>query len=118
MGIRRSITLYNASTAGNGSWVRLDARYEEIAQRSVQGTIVAGDTITFQGITKDYKPSYSTVGTADAGETAFLAALTTADITNLQSYTANFSDIMNGNWTYIRVVKTGTTGTATVQGFI
>lgn len=108
MGIRRNKVLYNASAAGNGSWIALDTRYEKQPTRAIQGTVTAGDTITIQGITKETKGI----------DKSFLTTLAAEDITTLDSYTADFSDILNGNWTYIRAVKTGTTGTSKVQGFV
>ncbi len=108
MGKRRHVVLFDASTASTGAWFDLDSRYEEFAQRAIQGTVASGDTITIQGTTRDVR----------GPDKSFLTTLPATDITNIASYTANFSDILNGNFRYIRVVKTGTNGASKVQGFI
>jgi hypothetical protein len=108
MGIRRNKVLYNAQAAGTGSWFRLDSRHEESATRAIQGVVVTGDTITLQGTTYDVKGSTANV----------TSNITADDIVTLQTYTASFADVINGPWTYIRVVKTGSTGIAKVQGYV
>lgn len=109
MGIRRHKELYNASAAGNGSWIHLDSRYENQPLRPFQISMNASDTIEIQGTTLRAK---------DAVELATL--ITSSDITTLESYTGNadVNDVIVGSWTFIRAVKTGTAGTAKVQGFI
>lgn len=105
--IRRNKILYNSSTAGNGEWVRLDSRYETSPERAIQGSVTTGDTITIQGTT------------IEAKDAAALASVITADdISDLDSFTADFADVLLGNWTFIRAVKTGTTGDAKVQGYV
>lgn len=108
MGIRNNKVLYNSSAAGSGDWFFLDSRYESDAQRAVMGTVVTGDTVNIEGITLPIRCT----------ESDSLASIDAEDITELGSYTENFSDILNGNWTWIRVTKEGTTGTAKVQGNI
>ncbi len=115
--LRTSKVLYNSSSAGNGSWFILNGRHEKFSERSIQGTVTAGDTIAIQATTRDWKPPHPYVA-GGLQEAAFLAALTSADITTLITYTADFNDIMNGPWTYMRIVKTGTTGTSKVEGMI
>ena len=107
MGIRRHKVLYDATTEGTGSWIKLDTRYEEDPQRSVHGTIVSGDTIKFQGTTLD---------AADATELSSI--ISSDDISDLKTFTSNFNDTLFGNWTFIRVIKTGSTGSSKVQGYI
>lgn len=108
MGIRSNKVLWNATAAGTGSWFNLDSRFEDFAQRAIHGTVTSGDTIAIQGITKDIRIT----------DTGSLATLDSADIATIGSYTADFADILNGNWTWIRVVKTGSTGPSKVQGNI
>lgn len=108
MSYKRYKELMNQSTAGNSQWWDLDVRYEAISVRPIQGTITSGDTIVIQGTTKDIKGNDKT----------FLDSLTSNDYTTLATYTANFNDLIEGNWTYIRIVKTGANGTAVVKGFI
>lgn len=104
-GIKRFKTLYNDSAAGTGTVFPLDVRYDISPSRVLQGTVTAGDTIKIQGTTWDNR------GPDKTG----LASATWSDIT---SFTANFTYTLTGPWTYIRIVKTGTTGTAVVQGHI
>lgn len=106
--IKRTKILYNSSAAGNGSWVSLDNRYDQSPTRSLIISLVSGDTITLQAITQDVK----------GNDKSFLDSLSSADIVSLKTYTASESDVLEGPWTYIRVVKTGTNGVAKVQGFI
>lgn len=119
--IRRSKTLYNAATAGTGAWVKLDSRYEIISTRTIQGTVASGDSIAIQATSKDFKPGnpYPVKGvSAVLDETTFLNNLLPAEITTLITFTADFNDIINGPWSYIRVVKTGTTGNSEVTGMV
>lgn len=107
MGIRRHKVLYNDSAAGNGTWIRLDSRYEHEPTRAVQGVVTSGDTISIEGTT------------LEAIDRVDLDSIITADdIQELGSFTENFTDVLNGNWTYVRAVKTGTTGIAKIQGYI
>jgi len=98
----------NQSTAGNSKWFDLDVRYEKISVRPINGTVTAGDTVAIQATTKDVK----------GNGLSFLNSLAASDYTTLATYTTNFNDLIEGNWTYIRVVKTGTNGAAVVEGFI
>lgn len=97
----------NQSSAGASDWLDLDVRYEAISVRPIQGHIASGDTIAVQAITMDVK----------GNDKSFLDNLTSSDITTLKTYTGDFNDLIEGNWTYIRVVKTGTAGAAVVEGF-
>lgn len=106
--IKRWVVLLDSTAAATGSWIPLDVRYDKETKRAIQGAVTSGDTITIQGITKDV------VGM----DKSFLTTLETADITTLGTYTADFNDILNGGWTYIRAVKTGTNGRAKIQGFV
>lgn len=108
--IKRHKVLYDSSAAGTGDWFRLDNRYDESPERILQVYMTAGDTITLQGATKDLKGVDSSTVTA---------SLETEDITDIVEYiSSNAGDVLTGPWTYIRIVKTGTTGAAKVQGFI
>ena len=108
MSIKRYHQLYNDSAAGNSQWWDLDVRYEQLADRPIQGTVTAGDTVAIQAITKDVK----------GNDKSFLTSLAASDVTTLATYVANFNDVIQGNWTYIRVVKTGANGVSVVEGFI
>lgn len=106
--IKRSKVLYDSAAADTSDWFALDVRYDESPSRAIQVYVTTGDTITIQGITKDVKGI----------DKSFLDTLTTADISDIKAYTASEPDVLEGPWTYIRVVKTGTTGQGKVQGFI
>lgn len=108
--IKRHVVLLNQQAAGNGSWIELDSRYDESPLRLLQVYVTAGDTVKIQGTTVDIKGSHKDVVTA---------TFATEDITDIKTFTASGSgDLLEGPWTYIRAVKTGTTGIAKVQGFV
>lgn len=91
-------TLYNASTAGNGTAVGCDWQSNDMQQRRIFiPAMNASDTITIQG---------SMDGTNWAN---LIAPFTGA--------TSGFL-LIEGPVAYIRVVKTGTAGNALVQGAI
>lgn len=107
MSYKRYKQLMSQSAAGTSDWLDMDVRYEAISVRPIQGTIANGDTIAVQVITKDVK----------GNDKSFLDSLAASDITTLKTYTGDFNDLIEGNWTYVRVVKTGANGTAVVEGF-
>lgn len=107
MGIRRYKVLMDQTAAGTGDWYRLDSRYEEDPSRPLQINVTTGDTVTIQATTKDIR------GAEDPTTT-----LTSEEIIDLDDFTATTSTLLNGNWTYIRIKKTGTTGNARVSGHI
>lgn len=104
-GIKSNKVLMNQTTAGTGTTFPLDVRYDLSPMRAVHGTVTTGDSVTIQGTTWDRRGPDKT-------------NLASATFHNLGTYTANFTDILNGPWTYIRIVKTGTAGNATVYGMI
>lgn len=106
--IKRYKLMYNVATAGNGAWIPLDVRYETKPSRALAITVVSGDTVTIQAITQDVR----------GDNKSFLSNLQPADIVTLTSMTASGPYEVSGPWTYIRAVKTGTTGVATVEGFV
>lgn len=108
VGIKRYKQLYNATAAGTGSWVELDIRYDKAPFRTLIFSVTAGDTLELQGITKDFKGIDET----------WLTSLTASEITSLKTYTASGNDVLEGPWTHIRVVKTGTAGNGLVEGFV
>lgn len=109
MGIRRYKVLYDDSAAGTSDWLALDSRYEDDGVgRVVTVTLAAGDTFELQGIVKDVKGINKT----------FLTTLSTSEIHSIKTYTASENDILEGQWTYIRVVKTGTAGEGRFEGFV
>lgn len=107
MGIKRTKILFNATTPTTGDWFRLDTRYEEDPTRPLHGTVTSGDSLDLEGTTVDVR-----------GETDATVGILAEDITTLNTYTADFNDVLRGNWTYIRIVKTGSNGNAKVRGFI
>jgi hypothetical protein len=109
MGIKRHRTLLETTTtaAATGDWFRLDSRYEEDPTRPIMGKVTAGDTVTIQVTAVDVR-----------GEADPLDTITADDISTTATYTADFDDVLRGNWTHVRAVKTGTTGTTKIQGFI
>lgn len=108
MGIQRYVKLYDATAAGTGTWYPLDARYEKISERALNITLSAGDTLALQAVVKDVKDI----------DQSYLNTLNPEDITTLKTYTQTGNDILKGNWRYLRVVKTGTAGKGTIEGFI
>lgn len=107
--IRRNKELYDAVAAGTGEWIALDTRYEDSpTSRPIRVVLTAGDTLTLQGIVRDVKGI----------DKSFLDSLTADDISTLKVYTATENDLLDGNWTYIRAVKTGTAGRGLMEGFI
>lgn len=108
--ILRHKVLYDSSASGNGEWFRLDSRYDQNTQRILQIDLTTGDTITIQGTTKDVR---------GGNPATVVVGLDADDIATIQTFTADNTDhVLSGPWTYIRVVKTGATGNAKVQGFI
>ena len=103
--IKRNKTLWDATAAGTGTAIALDSRYDKAPFRPIQGTVTTGDTIAIQGTTWDNRGPDKT-------------GLSTAPWTTIKSYTADFNDVLTGDWTYLRVVKTGSTGSSKVYGFI
>ncbi len=108
MSIKRFKTLLSQSAAGASDWLDLDVRYEKISVRPIQISLTAGDTIAIQAIVKDVKGI----------DKSYLDTLADTDITTLATYTTSANDLIEGNWTYIRIVKTGTNGLAVVEGFV
>lgn len=109
MSIRRNKFLYNAIAAGTGDWIPLDVRYEGHPEgRPLRIVLSAGDTLTLEGIVRDVK----------GADKSFLTSLVTTDISIIKVYTETEDDLLDGNWTYIRAVKTGTTGLGIMEGFV
>lgn len=109
MSIRRNKLVYDAIAAGTGSWIPLDVRYEEDSTaRPLRIVLTAGDTLTLQGILKDEKGI----------DKSFFDTLLAEDISTLKIYTTSETDVLDGNWTYIRAIKTGTAGKGILEGFI
>lgn len=109
MSIRRNIKLYDSASAGTGSWIALDTRYDEDpTSRPLRIVVASGDTLTLQGIVKDVKGI----------DKSFLDSLLTEEISTLAEYTESQVDVLDGNWTYLRVIKAGTAGKGIIEGFI
>lgn len=105
--IKRNVVLLDQSAAGNGDWVRLDTRYDQNTERGINISLTSGDTIEIEGVTLDAKDAV-----------ALAAIVESDDIGILGTYTESDADVLTGNWTYIRAVKTGTTGNAKIQGYV
>ena len=108
MNIKRFKELYNSSTAATSDWYQLDTRYDENMVRSLVVSVTSGDTVTIEGIVKDVK----------GGDKSFLDVLVDGEIATIKAYTESGRDVLEGPWTYIRVVKEGSNGRAIVQGFV
>lgn len=108
MGIRRYKTLYDATAAGTGSWIRLDSRYETHPTRTIRVSLVAGDTMELQGVVWDTKSI----------DKSFLDTIDTKYISSIKTYTQSEQDVLEGPWTYVRAVKSGTNGEGLIEGFI
>jgi hypothetical protein len=106
--IRRHKVLLDQSAAVTTDWYKLDTRYDSLNDRVLQLDITTGDTIEIQGTTQDVR----------GPDKSFLASLAADDISTITSKTADEAVTIPGNWSYIRVVKTGATGNAKVQGYI
>jgi hypothetical protein len=109
MSIKRHVVLYNDSAAGSGNWIPLYTKYAGGDQnRTIQVNMNASDTVDIEGTTIEAK---------DATDLGTVAA---EDITVIKSYTGNTdeNDALLGSFTFVRVTKTGTNGTAKVQGQI
>ncbi len=99
--IKNHQVLLDTNLAGDGAWFQLDYMAETGHVRPIQGKVVTGDTIKIQATTVQDESS-----------------ITADDIVDLKQYTADFNDVINGAWAFIRVSKVGTTGNAKVQGTI
>lgn len=108
MSIKRYKVIFDGTAAETGEWFALDVRYDESPSRAIQVQVTSGDTIKIQAITKDVKGI----------DKSFLDELDADDIADLKTYSASEADTLDGPWTYIRAIKTGTTGPAKVSGFI
>ena len=105
---KRFVQLYNSSAAGTSGWFRLDSRYEKISVRPIHISLVAGDTFVLQALVKDFKGIDET----------YLNNVTAAEIATLGTFTATGDELIEGNYTWVRVQKTGTNGVGVVEGFI
>ena len=105
---KRYKKLYNDTAAGTGGWVRLDGRYAPIINSEVQATVASGDTLALQATSVDVKGIDET----------YLTNLLASDITTLNTFSSSGNYVINGNYTWVRVVKTGTAGLGVVEGFI
>ncbi len=108
--IKRYAQLYNATTAGTGSWFRLDNRYETISVRPLHFSITAGDTFVLQAIVKDVR--------GDGDGLTYLDSLLPSEISTLGTFATSTDELLEGNYSWIRVVKSGTNGVGVVEGFI
>ena len=105
---KRYVKLYNDTAAATSGWFRLDSRYEKISVRPIHFSITAGDTIVLQATVVDSKGIDET----------YLNNLAASDIATIGTFVATGDELLEGNYTWIRVVKTGTNGLAVVEGFI
>lgn len=94
-------TLFNAAPAGNGAVIPLDYRFNGNTVRNVVTTMNAADTISIQGTVDD-----------PASPTNWI------ELANHTGGAGPFSDLIVGPWSALRVVKTGSTGAATVTGIV
>src|ERR1019366_1764613 len=108
--IKRYKQLYNDSAAGTGSWVRLDNRYESISVRPLHFSITAGDTFVLQAIVKDVR--------GDGDGLTYLSTLLPSEIATIGTFAVTADELLEGNYSWIRVIKSGTNGVGVVEGFI
>tara|TARA_R110000851_G_scaffold10031_1_gene36693 strand:+ start:9045 stop:9368 length:324 start_codon:yes stop_codon:yes gene_type:complete len=107
MVLRKVYTMFDAATASEGDWIKLDYRFEEANERTLAIKLTVGDTITLEGTHVIAKDTPTLDGIITAG-----------DIHNLKEYVEDFSDILNGQWTFVRIKKTGATGAAKVTAVL
>lgn len=109
MSIKRFKVLYDDTAAGTGDWIRLDNRYDDGSEiRSLIVKLTAGDTATLQATAKDVR----------GGDGSFVDDLLAKEIATLTIYTGDTNDLLEGPWTHIRVIKTGTAGNCYVAGYV
>ena len=108
--IKRYKVLYDSAAAGNGNWIRLDNRYDQSSERIIHIDLTAGDTVVLQGVVKDQR---------GVDQDTIIASLVPSDIAVIETFIADSTEhLLVGPWSFIRVVKTGTTGNAKVSGFV
>lgn len=105
--IRKSYSMLNTAAADTGEWIHLDYRFEPDQTRTVMGDLTTGDTVVIEATQIKAKD-----------KNALAAIIVAADITILESYTADFNDVLNGPWTFVRARKEGTAGNAKVNGIL
>lgn len=105
--IKREVTMLDSTAAGTSQWFHCDYRYDQAPFRNISVNMASGDTIEIQGTTYDPK-----------GTDINSLTVPTTKIVSIKSYTASGQDIIQGPWAALRVVKTGTTGRAVVDGLI
>jgi hypothetical protein len=108
MSILRYKVLLDQTAAGNGEWIDLDVRYSNGETRAIMCELTSSDTVIIQAIVKDVRGI----------DKSFLDTLDTDDIVVLKTFSADGEYVFDAPYTYIRAVKTGTTGNAKVSGFI
>ena len=97
---RGNTVLYDDSAAATGAWMPTTSGPND--RRTIFGQVTAGDEISIEATT------ISDVSGTVASE----------DIATPITYTEDFCDVLVGDWTYVRIVKTGTNGNSKVQGAI
>lgn len=107
---QRILTIVQVAAAATSvTPIDLDYRWEGIQNRSVSGSVTSGDTIT---IMVSPVPSQSTAKQSIIGNTTWSAQ---NDFwVTVSSYTTKFADLIEGPWARMQILKSGSTGTATV----
>ena len=89
-------------------WFRLNGAVEAGKVRGIAGALTAGDTIqiqvTHQNLSNNDKSLSEVPGSTAANTVAVSDTFSTTQ----------FQTILNGNWNWIRAVKTGSNGPATI----
>ena len=101
----RQRDLLNTASAGAGDWYKLDSFND--GDRGISITLVdTADSVQIQTTSKDLAWNDYDLDTI----------ITTADISNAGDFTGatSFSKVLEGSWTAVRAVKTGTAGIAKV----
>lgn len=99
--------MYNATAAGTSQWFHFDFRHDDAPFRTINVNMSVGDTVNIEATAYDIKGQDINNLTVPADE-----------IVVLKSYTASGEDVIQGPWAAIRIVKSGTTGKAVVDGII
>ncbi len=100
--IKRHKVLLDSTGSVTGEWFRLDTRYQDSTEHSLQ--IFTTGSIRIEGTTKDVRGGM---------EQDVKASIQPDEISELKTYTEDSVDVLTGPWTYIRAV-----GTGKVMGFI
>lgn len=104
--IKRTLSLASGDTTSR--WYRLQGTAQADKRRAIHGTLTSGDSITIQ-VTNDDLSTDRTVMDMD-GNTAPTRVFSSDAFT-----TTSFGTILNGGWAWIKVIKSGSNGAASIN---